>query len=112
MGRDFISMGVDKDAFCSVVTSPTIQHMVWQQQFAPGDIRTLYLFANVGNTTQTLKFRYTKGLSLQSGWQKDIRLFDGRDSVGVRFPVGTVQLGEVESFTLAPRSFAAVVVHK
>ena len=86
--------------------------MIWQKQFGPDDLRTLYLFANVGNTPQTLRFLYTKGLDSQTNWKKDIRLFDGRDSVGVRFPVVPVHIGDSESFTLAPRSFAAIVVYK
>lgn len=112
MGRDFASRGVDKDDFCWVVTSPRIQHMIWQKQFGPGDWRTLYLFANVGNTPQTLRFLYTKGLDLQTDWKKEVRLFDGRDSVGVKFPIVPVHIGDSESFTLAPRSFAAIAIAK
>jgi hypothetical protein len=112
MGVDAISRGIDDDKFCRQVTSRRIQHEVWQKQFAPGDLRTLYLFANVGNTNQTLQFIYTKGLDLNNRWNKAIRLFDGRDSVGVQFPVAPVQLGQAESFTLAAHSLAAVAISR
>jgi hypothetical protein len=112
MGIDALSRGIDDDKFCQKVTSPRIQHQVWQKQFAPGDLRTLYLFANVGNTNRTLRFIYTKGLDYSNQWNKAIRVFDGRDSVGVQFPVAPVQLGQVEGFTLAAHSLAAVVISR
>lgn len=117
VGSDFISRGVDKDAFCVVAKSPRIHHTCWQLQTGTS-LQTLYLFANVGNTPTPLWFMYTRGLDLTPGWKKAITIFDGRNSLGVDLPVESVEQGSTEgSFVpaasnLAPRSFAAVVISK
>jgi hypothetical protein len=117
VGPDFISRGVDKDEFCSVSSSPRIHHLCWQRKVGAG-LRTLYLFANVGNTPTPLKFSYTRGLDSTPGWKKVITVFDGRDSLGVDLPAAPVTLGSTEGgfiparSNLAPRSFAAVLIFK
>jgi hypothetical protein len=117
VGPDFISRGVDKDAFCSVSSSPRIQHLCWQRQTGTG-MQTLYLFANVGNTPTPLRFSYTRGLDSTAGWKKTITIFDGGDSLGVDLPPAAVALGSTEegfvpaASNLAPRSFAAVLISK
>ncbi len=110
MGVDALSRGVDDDAFCFQLSSPRFCHMIWQKEFAPGDLRTLYLFVNVCNSEQLLSFLYTKGLLPGKTWKKAVRLFDGRDSLGVPLSEGTVTKGQKESFKMAARSTAAVLI--
>ena len=41
-----------------MITTDQIQHMVWAQ-----GSRTLYCFANVGNSNRDVSFRYSRGLT-------------------------------------------------
>jgi hypothetical protein len=116
---DFLSRGVDKEfidknrIFASVVTSERIPHMVWQKKFSATDLRSVYFFANVSNSTETFTFHYLKGLDYSGNWKKTIRLFDGRDANGFQTVNGAVvQPKDSETLTLAPRSMAAVQISK
>jgi hypothetical protein len=131
---DFISRGVDKltikprynagkytteeKTFAVRIRTDMIQHMIWQKEFSATDVRSLYLFANVGNTDlSAVKFNYTRGLDgTTTGWKKRARSFSGAPTDA---PQGTeliaetsVQVNDAESIAIPARSLVAIEIFK
>jgi hypothetical protein len=123
---DFISRGVDKLhivphgnfdyvpkqepdilPMASRVTADRIQHMVWQ---SPKDapVTTLYTFANVGNSSQTVNFLYGRGLESAASWKRTDYTFAG-DPSGSPVLLGTIAFKQQGSVVIAPRTCIGIL---
>ena len=105
--RDFISNAWDERSDDTVIAlSLQIVHRIWVDE---AGTRVLYAFANTGNSSATFDFLYGRGLegtSVSNKRKRTIRIVGGQASSSVE-----VWAGEWErAMTMAPRSFAAVIV--
>jgi hypothetical protein len=90
------------------VQTDRIQHMVWQTRIGRS-VRTLYVFANGGNDTHAVVFRYTRGLLARVGYQRQQYLFVD-DPNGTPTLSKPVRLGDQDTMTLPARCLGVVVV--
>ena len=58
------------------IVTDRIQHMIWQRRQGQTH-RTLYAFANVGNSNQSVKFFYSRGLEGAQKWARTVFTFSG-----------------------------------
>lgn len=107
--RDPISRGTDRESFALPITTDKIQHMVWQTQALSNQTRTLYVFANVGNSDQAVNFTYTRGFSGATPWHRIIRIFNGNPNPPASAAT-TVKLGDTETITVPKRGLVGIVV--
>lgn len=125
---DFISRGTDRETRVPVgkfdykaqpefnppgagrIVTDVIQHMIWQRPVGAG-LRTLYAFANVGNTARPVSFLYTRGLEDGAGWKRVLHTFAG-DPGGNPSAPKTVRAGDADTINIPARSCAAVLLFK
>lgn len=130
---DFISRAVDQQkiqpcynpdqyadaekTFAVKIRTDSIQHMIWQKEFSATDVRSLYLFANVGNTDiPAVTFNYTRGLDGTKGWKKRARSFSGTPAAApqgtILFAATPVQVNDPQSIYVPARSLVAIEIFK
>ena len=88
-----------------------IPHMIWQRPMEQGGFRTLYLFANVGNSPRQIEFLYSRGLEDGQTWKRIVHTFAG-DPNGAPGAPGDVRLNATEIVTIPTRAFVAVLLYK
>lgn len=90
------------------IVTDKIQHMIWQRRVG-NSVRTLYAFANIGNSNQAVKFFYSRGLESARRWKRTVFTFDG-DPTGGAGATRDVPLNAPEIITIPARSCVGILV--
>ncbi|MES1242631.1 MAG: hypothetical protein ABUT39_13535 [Acidobacteriota bacterium] len=102
------SRGTDPDGqFAVKITTDKIQHMVWQKRTAQ-EIRNLYVFANVGNAPETVRFRCARGLESRASWRRAVYTFAGGDPGSP--PASPLPTSKADTVDVPPRTVVAVEI--
>jgi hypothetical protein len=107
---DVISRGTDRQSFATPIITDRIQHAIWQTKALSNQTRTLYVFANVGNSDQPIQFLYSRGFAGTTLLHRIIRTFSG-DPNPTASPPRDVRLGDTETISVPKRGLVGIVVY-
>jgi hypothetical protein len=92
------------------IVTDKIQHMIWQRKQGE-TFKTLYTFANIGNSNQSVQFFYSRGLESAEKWTRTIYTFDG-DPEGAPGRTQPVTPDNPETVTVPARSCVGILIVK